>query len=103
MMEKSIYQLLNGLFHLERVPQWKKITVANIILKIIFNNVKWGLFLGRRVCLGESLARATLFTYFATLLQSYRFEKDGHDTSNKPVELGFTLTPAPYNPKVSKR
>jgi len=56
------------------------------------------------VCLGETLARATLFTYFTALVQMYKFEKDESvQTSNKRIELGFTLTPVPYHPKLIKR
>ncbi|XP_061568787.1 cytochrome P450 2K1-like [Cololabis saira] len=55
---------------------------------------------GRRVCLGEGLARMELFLFFTSLLQHFRFtpppgvSEDELDLS--PV-VGFTLSPLPQN------
>uniref|UniRef100_A0A8C2ITV9 Cytochrome P450, family 2, subfamily k, polypeptide 19 n=1 Tax=Cyprinus carpio TaxID=7962 RepID=A0A8C2ITV9_CYPCA len=54
---------------------------------------------GRRVCLGESLARMELFLFFTSLLQSYRFSTppgvSGDDLDLKGV-VGVTLNPSPH-------
>ena len=54
---------------------------------------------GRRVCLGESLARMELFLFFTSLLQRFRFTPPPGVTEDEldltPV-VGFTLTPLPY-------
>jgi cytochrome P450 len=39
-----------------------------------------GFGIGKRSCLGESLARMELFIFFATLMQRYRFSLDPQDT-----------------------
>jgi len=73
---------------------------------------------GKRVCLGEQMARTTMFTYFASLLQTYNFEniptesdaKQLHEYEDpesvlfqKIVHVGFTLSPLPYQTTVTKR
>ncbi|XP_039543537.1 cytochrome P450 2K1-like [Pimephales promelas] len=54
---------------------------------------------GRRVCLGESLARMELFLFFTSLLQSYRFTTppgvSGDDLDLKGI-VGITLNPSPH-------
>ncbi|XP_051744174.1 cytochrome P450 2K1-like isoform X2 [Ctenopharyngodon idella] len=54
---------------------------------------------GRRVCLGESLARMELFLFFTSLLQSYRFTTppgvSGDDLDLKGI-VGVTLNPSPH-------
>ncbi|KAM9339419.1 cytochrome P450 2K1-like [Symphorus nematophorus] len=54
---------------------------------------------GRRICLGESLARMELFIFFTTLLQHFRFtpppgvSKDDLDLTPR---VGFVLNPLPH-------
>ncbi|XP_047243884.1 cytochrome P450 2K1-like isoform X1 [Girardinichthys multiradiatus] len=54
---------------------------------------------GRRICLGESLARMELFIFFTTLLQHFRFTPAPGVTENQ-LDLtprgGITLSPSPH-------
>ncbi|XP_061703279.1 cytochrome P450 2K1-like isoform X1 [Syngnathoides biaculeatus] len=54
---------------------------------------------GRRVCLGEGLARMELFLFFASLLQRFRFTPppgiSEDELDLKPL-VGFTLNPMPH-------
>lgn len=59
---------------------------------------------GQRQCFGESLARMSLFLYFTTLVQNFKFETvAGH--LNPVIEpiVGFTLSPEPYHTTITKR
>ncbi|XP_027896306.1 cytochrome P450 2K1-like isoform X2 [Xiphophorus couchianus] len=54
---------------------------------------------GRRVCLGESLARMELFIFFATLLQHFRFSPPPGVTEEEldlTPQVGGTLSPQPH-------
>ncbi|XP_049445405.1 cytochrome P450 2K1-like [Epinephelus fuscoguttatus] len=54
---------------------------------------------GRRVCLGESLARMELFIFFTTLLQHFRFTPPpgvSEDELDLTPCVGFTLIPKPH-------
>ncbi|XP_031420559.1 cytochrome P450 2K1-like [Clupea harengus] len=54
---------------------------------------------GRRVCLGESLARMELFLFFATLLQRFHFTPPpgvSEDELDLTPILGITLNPSPH-------
>ncbi|KAM9237232.1 cytochrome P450 2U1 [Dugong dugon] len=60
--------------------------------------------IGKRVCMGEQLAKMELFLMFVSLMQSFTFSlpKD----SKKPIltgRFGLTLAPHPFNIIVSKR
>uniref|UniRef100_A0A3P8NT18 Cytochrome P450 2K1-like n=1 Tax=Astatotilapia calliptera TaxID=8154 RepID=A0A3P8NT18_ASTCA len=54
---------------------------------------------GRRICLGESLARMELFLFFTTLLQHFRFTP-APGVSEEELDLtavvGITLSPSPH-------
>ncbi|KAM8939427.1 cytochrome P450 2U1 [Pelodytes ibericus] len=60
--------------------------------------------IGRRVCMGEQLAKMELFLMFVNLLQSFSF-KFGHDTFEPMLEgrFGLTLAPYPFDIKITKR
>ncbi|KAK2855895.1 hypothetical protein Q5P01_004630 [Channa striata] len=54
---------------------------------------------GRRICLGESLARMELFIFFTTLLQHFRFTPPpgvSEDDLDLTPRVGFTLNPSPH-------
>ncbi|KAM5287571.1 cytochrome P450 2U1 [Hipposideros larvatus] len=60
--------------------------------------------IGKRVCMGEQLAKMELFLMFVSLMQSFAFSlpKD----AKKPImtgRYGLTLAPYPFNVVVSKR
>ena len=60
--------------------------------------------LGKRQCLGESLARAELFLIFANLLRNFEFSCQ--DPANPPSlerVYGLTVSPKPYVCVVKKR
>merc|ERR1712080_293991 len=54
--------------------------------------------LGRRVCMGESLARNELFIFLATLVKHLRFCKPRAHSSPDPANFtdGLTVIPHPY-------
>lgn len=61
-------------------------------------------FSGKRVCMGEQLAKMELFLMFVSLMQNFTFTlpKD----SKKPIltgKYGLTLAPHPFNLIISKR
>ncbi|MFV1174529.1 cytochrome P450, partial [Klebsiella pneumoniae] len=61
---------------------------------------------GRRVCLGESLARMELFLFFTSLLQSYHFTTPpgvSEDELDLTPVVGFTLSPMPHKLCAVKR
>ncbi|KAI8493799.1 cytochrome P450 2 sub U member 1 [Branchiostoma belcheri] len=52
---------------------------------------------GRRVCLGEQLARMELFLFFSTLLQSFTFRTpEGAPPPTTDGVFGVSLTPRPF-------
>ncbi len=95
---KKIYLIVKSYDTGRRVCLGEGIIDKNLILAWFILNLSFFLsfFL-------EALARATLFTYFTTVLQHFSFLKCGGSENEKPAMLGFTLTPAPYSAKIIKR
>nr|KAG5701785.1 hypothetical protein BaRGS_000775 [Batillaria attramentaria] len=61
-------------------------------------------FDGRRVCLGESLARTELFLYLATMIQRFQFlpPEDGQLPSLEGI-LGISNSPKPFKVRLVPR
>ena len=59
---------------------------------------------GKRMCLGEPLARAELLIFFVTLVRNLKFESvPGHHPDPHQYLAGFTKTPKPFKILISKR
>ncbi|XP_072294079.1 cytochrome P450 2J4-like [Eucyclogobius newberryi] len=53
--------------------------------------------IGKRVCLGEQLARMELFLFFSGLLQQFTFFAPEGEQPTLDFDMGFVRTPKPYN------
>lgn len=51
---------------------------------------------GKRVCLGEQLARMELFIFFTSLLQRFSFSMADGEQPSLDFKLGGARTPKPY-------
>ncbi|XP_068448932.1 cytochrome P450 2J4-like [Clinocottus analis] len=51
---------------------------------------------GKRMCLGEPLARMELFLFFTSLLQRFSFSSPAGEQPSLEFKLGTTLCPKPY-------
>ncbi|XP_066532446.1 cytochrome P450 2J2-like [Hoplias malabaricus] len=58
---------------------------------------------GKRVCLGEQLARMELFLFFTFLLQNFTFSPAPGEELSLEGQLGFTYAPIPYRMCVTPR
>lgn len=62
------------------------------------------IFVGRRRCIGENLAKETIFIFLSSLLQKFEIRVLDEDKDNaKPILDGVTLTPAPFEVKFIRR
>ena len=59
---------------------------------------------GKRMCLGEVLARSTVYLFFTSLLQEFTFSLPEGEPKPSTIPLsGFTIAPQPFRVKVTKR
>ena len=59
--------------------------------------------IGKRRCLGETLARMENFLFFANLVKNFKFSSANEDMPDLRPEPGFTNGPKPFDMKVSRR
>ncbi|XP_054429921.1 cytochrome P450 2J2 [Pteronotus mesoamericanus] len=52
--------------------------------------------IGKRVCLGEQLAKAELFIFFTTLLQKFTFKAPDNEKLSLDFRMGITISPVNY-------
>ena len=59
---------------------------------------------GRRVCVGEAVAKAELHIFLASIVQRYNFRApDGVEMDLNPPNKGLKVVPNPYKVLISKR
>jgi len=64
-------------------------------------NLPFGI--GRRRCLGETLARMENFLFFSNIFHKFKFEKVGDSPPSLEPEVGFTNGPYPFTTKIVLR
>ena len=57
---------------------------------------------GKRRCMGETLARMSLYKFFASLIQKYEISSGQDDLLQDKHSGGFVLSPNPYKMKFTK-
>lgn len=74
--------------------------ISSLVFRLIYT---FGLP-GKRVCLGESLAKMELFLMFTKLMQLFEFKApEGKEPSDKNPTKGLICGPQPYNTVVTLR
>lgn len=51
---------------------------------------------GKRVCLGEQLAKSELFIFFTSLLQKFTFKPPDNEELSLEFRMGITISPADH-------
>merc|ERR1719422_652527 len=59
--------------------------------------------IGRRKCLGESLARMENFLFFVNIFKNFKFSQVGDSPPSLEPDIGFTNGPYPFETKVTLR
>jgi len=57
--------------------------------------------IGRRKCLGESLARMENFLFFANIFKTFKFSKAGDTLPSLDPDVGFTNGPHPFKTRIT--
>ena len=57
--------------------------------------------IGRRKCLGESLARMENFLFFANIFKTFKFSKAGDMLPSLDPDVGFTNGPHPFKTRIT--
>ena len=87
-----------------RVSKLSNTTVAGDLRLV--RHERWvPLGLGRRICMGMSLASDTLFIFMTTLVKSLKFDNPLHQPKPDPANFtdGFTVIPHPYYVNIKRR
>jgi len=71
--------------------------------KYVHNERLFPFGIGRRRCLGETLARMENFLFFANLMLNFSFSKVGPTAPSLEPEPGFTSGPYPYKVHIKQR
>jgi methyl farnesoate epoxidase/farnesoate epoxidase len=59
---------------------------------------------GKRICLGEVMAKAVLFIFYSTLLQEFSFSLPDGDPQPSTLSVsGITTSPQTFRVKITKR
>ncbi|XP_005092589.1 cytochrome P450 2C15 [Aplysia californica] len=58
---------------------------------------------GKRVCLGEALARMELFLFLSALMQKFRLEQEADDLPDTSGIYGITISPKPFKVRMIER
>lgn len=111
-MKQENYSEENVSFHLELVGYFKSYSVLinNFFYKLTskfmqceFNSSSL-ISLGRRVCMGEQLAKMELFLTITTLLQAFEVRlPEGAPRPSLHGRFGLTLAPCPYTVCINPR
>jgi len=91
---------------LNRTKRYKGLDLSLLTEKtsLIFNYCVHSLIVGRRVCLGESLARIELFLYLTTLVQRFEFlPPEGEGPPPIEAILATANGPKPYKVRAIPR
>nr|KAF6381619.1 cytochrome P450 family 2 subfamily J member 2 [Pipistrellus kuhlii] len=59
--------------------------------------------IGKRVCLGEQLARAELFIFFTSLLQKFTFKPPDNEELSLEIRMGVTISPVEHRLRAVSR
>ena len=59
--------------------------------------------IGRRKCLGESLARMENFLFFVNIFKNFKFSQAADSPPSLEPDVGFTYGPFPFQTKVALR
>ena len=57
--------------------------------------------IGRRKCLGESLARMENFLFFSNIFKTFKFSKAGDTLPSLDPDVGFTNGPHPFKTRIT--